>query len=752
MNKAVTSAPAKNGAATSTVNLLSSLDLASSIVRGDWTLEGTALRVGSASNKSRAKLRLVPPPGEGAGSYDLTVTFTPTGDRRVIALILSSHGRQFLFGMFNNQCGFASVHGKNALQNETTRPKGVTAGTKYTATVKVRENQISAAIDGEEVTTYTPAPDFTDLDLGSAWNLGQGNTKEKLIGLAVECPVLIEAISFTPVGGGGSASPSPKAQQQQVAATPPVSPAAAAFKDLATVLSSPYSTESSAAATQPAAMTPHALDPARLQPLAAASQPAVSDVAAAVLQPLPAGDAAARDALFRAEQSAASAPAASPPDPLLEPRAADTSTRAIDRSEFDAEQARLAAWKKLIERTKDLYPNAKPQSDLVKLQLDAAAKGKPPSFLATLGGSEALTNVTLGVETVHAVTAPAPTAVRYYFIPRWSPGQKIYLPTDVVPNVSSPALLDAQGPLPANGVVEARSQLWSDTLQQQSQSATFEANAQPFARAQVEEAYRLVDEALRRSAPVSRPAGSPAPPQPAAARTTALVGGPIVPTRVDHDDNSADFARAKAIAQRAATLLTAGSPLAEDAKALAAKPLTALRDLRKRQIDAFINALGVRSTRQGIFVVRQPGTLARLAKASDRETALAAAGAGGGRLTLTIDSRTTDGTSIAATLASADKPELKKKFAGRLQLDLSGNRVLLNLRATQPPPNKPPAEGDLKRVIHWSALLLELRGNNLLGIATAGPPEAQTVMNVVFTGPQAAPAPAAPKPPAKPAK
>jgi hypothetical protein len=112
---------------------------------------------------------------------------------------------------------------------------------------------------------------------------------------------------------------------------------------------------------------------------------------------------------------------------------------------------------------------------------------------------------------------------------------------------------------------------------------------------------------------------------------------------------------------------------------------------------------------------------------------------------VTIDSRTTDGTSVAVTLSSPDQPEQKKKFAGRLQADAgNANRLLLNLRATQPPPTKAPTEADLKRVIYWSSLLLELRGNSLIGVATAGPPEAVTTLNVAFGTPAAA---APPKPP-----
>jgi hypothetical protein len=213
-----------------------------------------------------------------------------------------------------------------------------------------------------------------------------------------------------------------------------------------------------------------------------------------------------------------------------------------------------------------------------------------------------------------------------------------------------------------------------------------------------------------------------------------------MPPRADLADTAPEFAPARAAATRADALLTsAQSPLADEAKALAAKPATALRILRERQVDLFITALPLHSMRTGVWVVHQPGMLAKLAKQSDRDAVLAAAGSAGGRITLTIDARNIDGTGIIATLASTDQPE-KKKFTGRLQVDASANRILLNLRTTQPP-SKAPTEAELKRVFFWSSILLELRGNSLIGIATAGPPETATVLNVAFGSPTAAPAP-----------
>src|SRR6185295_18816097 len=110
------------------------------------------------------------------------------------------------------------------------------------------------------------------------------------------------------------------------------------------------------------------------------------------------------------------------------------------------------------------------------------------SFFATNSSSEPLTNVTLAIEIVHAISSPSPTAIHYYFIPRWQPGQKIFFPAACIPNVPSRELLDNPGPaLPSglSGLNEARAQLWSDNVSQASKVTRFDANFPGIARAQL---------------------------------------------------------------------------------------------------------------------------------------------------------------------------------------------------------------------------------------------------------------------------
>ena len=710
-----------SGAAT---DLLASLDMSVAAIAGEWQKDGGTIQCKSASSAKRAKLRLAPPPpGDG---YDLAITFTAQGERRFVAPILSFRGRQFIFAMMSGQSGFASVRGQNALANETTRPKGIAAGKKHTLLMKVRDREVSAHLDGELVSNY--ATDYSDLDVSNAWNLGPSSTRESLLGFAIECPVTIDAITLTPL----DAKPATTA------------PAPSSYKDVAAMISSAFSRESSAAATQPASAG--RLSEGDLRTIAAASQPVVSDVAANLLANAPATDQAAREDLFRAVQVSI-APAGLPPDPLQDASPINQVPAAISRGDFDAEQTRLAAWRTLMGRMSELYPDAKSQRDLIKIRLapEGENKAKIASFFANHSHSEPLTNVTLAVEIVHAMTNPSPTAVQYYYIKRWPAGQKIFFPAACVPNVASRELLESAGPSPLNdlsGIIEVRAQLWSDKVMQPTQAISFDNNFQNIAHAQLNYAYGLIDDALRRPPTASRPASTP--PASPTARATGLIVGPIMPIRAELNEDVPEVARAKALARRARGLLPPQSSQADGARDLVAQPLAALRDLRKRQVDAFVAALPPRSSRAGVWINHRPGMLAKLVKSADRDAAVNAAGADGGRITLTIDSCSSDGMSVAVTLTSSGPPELKRKFSGRLLVDASANRVLLNLRATQPPPPRKNAE-DLKRIVHWNSLLLELRGNTLVGIATAGPTESATVFNVGFGPPTPAAGAAPPK-------
>ena len=352
-------------------------------------------------------------------------------------------------------------------------------------------------------------------------------------------------------------------------------------------------------------------------------------------------------------------------------------------------------------------------------------------FFAINGSPTALTNVTLALEVVHAMTSPSTTEREYYFIPHWKPGQKIFLPALCVPNVSSPELLALTAPpvtLSAAGVVEAWTQLWSDQVTQPREATKFPGHVEAIGRAQLNDAYCALGDFLR------RPFGArSAPSTGAAARPNALFVGPVVLPKVTLADTTPAIVQAKAAAKQVLAFVPADSPLVAEANAFAADPQSALRDLRKRQLDDFLTAIPPQKFRTGVWALHRPGALGRLSATAARNSP--------NKMTLTIDTRGAAG-EVTATLTNPDQANLKRKLAGRVQVDASANRLLLNLHA---PPNslRPPTEADIKLAAAWTRLLLEAHGTQLRGVAEIGAGDNPILVDIVFEPPQDVPKPAA---------
>jgi hypothetical protein len=595
----------------------------------------------------------------------------------------------------------------------------------------------------------------------SGWSVGD----DKALGVATESTVEFSSITVAPGHGEpqglptiATSTPPPTAAEP---APPTVSPAFVAYKDLAPVISNPYSTESSGAApksvatTQPAAVV--------LDRVIATSQPVVSEVATDLRRAVdvsrqPAAAAAKSAAaipqmaaMYLAVQTSLAPPAVADPLMEFEPSTdpvpllgapalvSDLSAPLPDRVQFDLEQDRVAAWKKLVGQASQLYPKAKNQPNAIKLQLTPPAGGKAASFVATNSTNKELTDVTLAVELIDATTSPSPTAVEYFFIPTWAGGQKLYFPATCVPNVSSDQLLAATSPSPSlpdlRGITELRAQAWSHQVIQPAQTTKVEAAAESIARMELNEAYRLIGDSVRRSPtrPASPPNSTPAMLQ-AIARNSAIVMGPVIPPKIVLADTVPSVVAAKAMAQRVVDLNPPQGGLVDQAKALLADPQSALHDLRKKQLDDFVNAIPERKQRPGVWTIHKPGALAKVSSHGGRES-VAKSGGAAGRLMLIIDQRSKEGMDVGATLFAPDQPTVRKKFTGRLHVDSSSNRVLLQLRAASTT-NKPPTEADLKQANLWTRLLLEVKDNDLRGIGEVGPIDNPTIVNVGFDPPQ----------------
>ena len=757
--KPPSNAPPSSAPAGSSRDLLASLNMNTDVVSGTWQIVNGVLKCTDGNSKNRARVRLQPPP---SGEYDFAITFTAEGKKPYVAQICSFKGRQFSWTYFWNDSGLATVAGKNAHQNPSTVPKGIKAGVKYTSVIKVRNHSISAYLNDELYSSYPT--DYNELTMWNGWDIGGSPSSDgnKPLGVAAECPVELTAITVAPGHGEPQGVPTvatstPPAEP----AAPTVSPAFVAYKDLAPVISNPYSPESSAAApksvatTQPAAVV--------LDRVIATSQPVVSEVATDLRRAVD----ASRQPAAAAAKSAAATPQmaamylavqtslAPPPiaDPLMEFEPAsdpvpllgapalvsDLSAPLPDRVQFDLEQDRLAAWKKLIGQASQLYPKAKKQQSAIKLVLAPPAGGKAASFLATNSTNKELSDVTLAIELIDATTSPSPTAAEYYFIPNWPAGQKLHFPATCVPNVLSDQLLAATTTSPSlpdlRGITEVRAAAWSDQVIQPAQTTKVEASADSIARMQLDEAYRLIGDSMRRAP--TRPA-PPANATPAAlaatARNNAIVMGPVIPPKMVLADTAPAVVQARAIAQKVVDLNPPQAGLVDQAKALLADPDGALHDLRKKQLDDFVNAIPERKQRPGVWTIHKPGALAKVSSHGGRES-LAKGGGAAGRLMLIIEQRSKEGMDVGATLFAPDQPNVRKKFNGRLHVDASSNRVLLQLRAGGTT-NKPPTEADLKQVNLWTRLLLEVKDNDLRGIAEVGPIDNPTIVNVGFDPPQ----------------
>ncbi len=412
--------------------------------------------------------------------------------------------------------------------------------------------------------------------------------------------------------------------------------------------------------------------------------------------------------------------------PLLFTGLWTTAPSNIDRAAFDLEQARLAAWQKLIDQKSALYPHAADTPGVVKLEVTPTG-----SFFATSAAPAVMNNVTLIVEVVNIVTSPSVSTRDYYFLPSWTPGHKIFLPAIAAPNVSSPELLAMTSPAASwttGGMIEVRAQLWSDKISQQMETTKLDANAETVARDVLGDAFSSVDDILRRP-PGQRAAAT----TPGQSRPNALLPGPVLLPKVALADSTPALVQAKAAAQRVLAILPTSSPLAADATALSTDPQAALHDLRKKQLDEFLAAIPAQKFRNGVWAIHRPGLLNKLA-VTGRATP--------NRITLTIDTRGPTG-EVTATLANPETPAIKRKLAGRIQVDASANRLLLQLRAA-PSFNRAATEADIKTINAWTRLLLEVKDTQLRGIAEVGAGDGMITLNVAFDQPQDIP-----KPPAK---
>ena len=693
------------------------------------------LKCTNGSGKNRARIRLIDPP-EGQ-EYDFSVTFSADAIKPYFGQICSFKGKQFIWVYQANDSGLTLVKNKGFKDNGTATKKGIRAGTRNTP-----PPSRCATISSPSISTTNFTPATPPITANSRSPTSGASARRKPIGFVSQCPSTITAVSISGPDGAPINIPG-LATAGQTADAAPAAPAkpspASAYKQLAAIITNSYSLQSSAAATQPAARSKPLADD--LQAVVALNQEGISNVAQDFAAPPPKTD----DAFFQAALTVTGRSDAAPAriaDPLLEHVNADDPPILIgnvnllpdgapnsDRAAFDLEQARVAAWQKLIAQMTQIYPKAKPTPGAVKLAIG------PYSFFATNTSPTALTNVTLIVEIVRSTSSPSPTGRQYFFIPNWPANKKIFLPTTTTPNLTSPELLARVAPPPiwgVTGMIEARVQVWSDQVSQEIEPTKFDTNIEPLAKALINDAYSAVDDVIHR---------------PAAARATtasavrvALANGPAVMPKVTLADNTPALAQAHADARKALDILPPDSPLAAEAKAIDADPQTALHDYRKKQLDDFIAALPQQKSRTGVWAVHKPGLLAKMMTPQGRQSALSGGGDRAGHVTMIVDARNANG-DVTVTLFNPDQPTTKRKLAGHVQVDNSANRLILQLKSPPTTP-RPIADADLKVLNNWTRMLLELKTDTLRGTVEVGTGDSAVVLNIGFDAPQDLPVPA----------
>ena len=129
---------------------------------------------------------------------------------------------------------------------------------------------MAAYLNGELLTTLTT--DYDNLTLPNLWELGAA----KPLGILAQCSITIDAISVTTATDNDSSA----SAAESPAPTPAAPTPASAYKLLASSITNSYSTQSSAAATQPAPRVTPVTDD--LRAVVATSQPVISDLAAGI--------------------------------------------------------------------------------------------------------------------------------------------------------------------------------------------------------------------------------------------------------------------------------------------------------------------------------------------------------------------------------------------------------------------------------------------------------------------------------------
>jgi len=338
------------------------------------------------------------------------------------------------------------------------------------------------------------------------------------------------------------------------------------------------------------------------------------------------------------------------------------------RAALAMENARLEAWLELVgvKTIRSFYPDNRVKSKAVRFRItppDSAAN-LPAKFEAVNASGIPLTDVTLSVVLVHFTTAPEPTVLQVYFIPRWEAGQALQLPTAVVRNIKTrefelgrPTAANPAGDHPDSraserrpwlagpgGITAVYGTLYSAELQQPAETFPFPEQAEEGARWEIKKAADftrvLVMAQLRSLTKQTFPKLEDAP-----------KGKPIKLPETYWEIRAA---------RRVIAFAPEGSDAIRQAKLLIDNPVALLREMEVGARGKVSKLVAPGAILEGEwtfdlkgFGVGVPGEVQRAALAMKNAK---------GKIALRIN--TVKGSDVTATLYSPDQPDVKREIKG----------------------------------------------------------------------------------------
>lgn len=193
-------------------SLLPAINPETQAVAGTWQIHDQVLSVAPATG-GRLLLPVTP-----ASEYDLRVRFSRKTGNRSIGVVVVHQGQQVAFEVdawAKNLSGFQNIDGRSIQENATRREKmKLENGKFYVLTIEVRNDQLRALLDGEEIAKL--ATDGKKLSLPDFWKLPTTNQPALL---AWENAVDFQAIDIRAVTGSNNIDESKTASTKE-SATP----------------------------------------------------------------------------------------------------------------------------------------------------------------------------------------------------------------------------------------------------------------------------------------------------------------------------------------------------------------------------------------------------------------------------------------------------------------------------------------------------------------------------------------------------